>query len=132
VQLSEQALDPRLFSSPEGRDSFLQAHGTVSQFLDENVDARDELPAYLCLLGKATKDPKTWRAVKDDPVALLIRDDLKDPDLRDFYVEQRDWLAEVVVQLAPIATSSSVMGLTISLPFCTPTTRARFWPLLLQ
>jgi hypothetical protein len=110
VQLSEQALNPRLFSSQEGRDSFLQAHGAVCQILDKTDDTRKEMPAYLDRLDKAAKDPMSWRVVKDDPVALLIWDDLRDPELREFYIQERDWLAEIVVQLTPIAVDSTDEG----------------------
>jgi hypothetical protein len=110
VQLSEQALNPRLFSSRESRDSFLQAHGAVCQILDETYDTRKDLPDYLDRLDKAAEEPTRWRVVKDDPVALMIWDDLRDSELREFYIQERDWLAEIVVQLAPAARDSTDEG----------------------
>jgi hypothetical protein len=89
VRLAEYAIDPRLFTRPKDRDAFLLAHGTTCQVLDGDGGG---LTHYMGLLDRASADAETWRAVRDDSVALLLWDDLSDPTLRRFYLDERDWL----------------------------------------
>ncbi len=100
VELTEMALDPERFQRPEEREEFLIAYGTAMEGLEES-GAETLIAPMLDRLRRAETDPTLWDAVHDDPLALgLIDGVLDDPTLRDYYLAEREWLAEIIVQLA--------------------------------
>lgn len=101
LPLAELALDPQLFISSEDRESFLVAHGSACQILDR-LGESTKIPNYLARLRRASADRERWQAVKNDAMALLLWDKQPDSSLRAFYLQEEDWLAEILVQLAPL------------------------------
>ena len=92
-RLLQLAADINRAPSEADREAILYSHGTTLQTLlveDSGAAAQD----YLSQLESAAADPKLWPVVKDDPVGLLIAPHLQnDPELWQFYRDERDWLA---------------------------------------
>jgi hypothetical protein len=71
--------------------------GTAPQVA--SATAGDE---YLRQLERSASDAAVWRIVGDDPVALLLWSRYGAAIPWQFYHEQRDWLADILVQLSPL------------------------------
>jgi hypothetical protein len=99
IRLSSLAADPRRLTSLDEREAFLWAHGSAMQVLATTLDAT-ALDDYLQRVERASRDPETWRLAKSDALAMLVWEQVTEADLRRYYEEERDWLAEVLVQLA--------------------------------
>ncbi|MFT5856763.1 MAG: hypothetical protein ACI8XO_004017, partial [Verrucomicrobiales bacterium] len=96
--------------SESDREAILYSHGTTLQnlLIEETGSAADD---YLTQLESAAADPTLWPTVKDDPVGLLLAPHLKgEPDLWQFYRDERDWLADLLATAAPDAESDLTGG----------------------
>lgn len=98
VVLARIASDPSLCPSEEEREEFLTAHGTALQLLSR-VESPDPIRQYLELLVRSSQDSRLWDVARGDPMAMYVWQNVESEELREFYVEQRQWLAEVIVQL---------------------------------
>jgi hypothetical protein len=95
------ATDVGMAPSEADREAIVYSHGTTLQHLLLEKDGRGA-DDYLDQLEAASVDPEIWAIVRDDPVALLMWPYLEQDDvLWQFYVEQRDWLGEVLASAAP-------------------------------
>lgn len=110
VQLATIARQTIDISDEQQTEAFFQAHATTCQMLTKDTSG-SALRYYLDLLNQAAKDPSTWRVVRDDPVALLLWPHLRsDPAAWKYYEAEREWLAEVIADLAPANADESVPG----------------------
>jgi hypothetical protein len=92
--LAEMALDPTL--SSEQREAFLHAHASVLEQFAGHPEAE---AAYLDELKRVRVGAGGFADVRDDPVGVLVFGAVTDPGLRRYYLDQRDWLAEVLPEL---------------------------------
>ncbi|HEY1067879.1 MAG TPA: hypothetical protein VGE52_17280, partial [Pirellulales bacterium] len=89
--------EEQAFTTPAAREQFLVAHGAYHQMLLA-AGLRDEAARYLALLKKH-QTPLDREAVRDDAVAVLVWDAVSDPDVRAFYLREREWLAPLLAEL---------------------------------
>ena len=102
-RLLQLAADIGRAPSESDREAILYSHGTTVQNLlvEASGTAADD---YLDQLESAADDPELWPIVKDDPVGLLIHPHLEaEPELWQFYRDERDWLSDILATAAPAA-----------------------------
>jgi hypothetical protein len=87
-----------LATPADDRPSLLNTHGEAATGLGVTPAAQAD---YLHALDRALADPATRGEVIDDPVGLTVVRAVADPDLRRYYHDHRDWLAEPLAQLEP-------------------------------
>lgn len=100
--VADLALDPRLPKTPEQRRGMVDAYGGYFALLRESGD-EEMLEKASSKLSEAAASPELWEIVREDPAGLSVMEAVEDPALRKFYAAERDWLAEVIVQLVPRA-----------------------------
>jgi len=113
-RLARLAADINRAPSHTDREAILYSHGTTLQNLleDESGDSAEE---YLTQLESAASDPALWPTVKDDPIGLLIAPHIKDdPELWQFYRDERDWLADILATAAPDKTAEVAGGVFLA------------------
>ncbi|HUE14915.1 MAG TPA: hypothetical protein VMR25_12170, partial [Planctomycetaceae bacterium] len=112
LEIASLATDANLLPTAQDREAFITSHATTVRLLNDDP-AGEAVPEYVEYLKDAAKDPQTWRAVRDDPVAVLVWREVSDPALRDFYLQNRDWLAEILCQFTvdPNKPSDGITGL---------------------
>ena len=95
------AADINRAPSEADRDAILYTHGTTLQNLlvdETNSSAND----YLTQLENAAAQPELWPVIKDDPIGLLLAPYLSsEPEIWQFYRDERDWLGEILATAAP-------------------------------
>lgn len=119
--------DLDLVSSAEQRTSFIVANGTVIDALEglqtaggpAAVVADEALADYLRGLGKVAATPADYRAVADDPIGVMLFDEVREPELRRFYLtanansRHQDWLKAVIAEsVQPSGPTGSPFQLT--------------------
>jgi hypothetical protein len=119
--------DLDLAAGPEQRTSFIVANGTVIDALEDlgraggpAADVADKaLADYLGGLGKVAATPADYRAVADDPIGIMLFDEVRDPKLRQFYLtanansKHQDWLKAVIAEsVQPSGQDGSPFRLT--------------------
>lgn len=99
--ITQLGLNQQHFNSPEDRQAFVQSYGLLFAHLRQN--GLEQSPQLTQLLQTHARTPEAWQFFQADPIGLLVWDSVADPELRQFYLTQRDWLAEVLAQLTPAA-----------------------------
>jgi hypothetical protein len=92
-RLAKLALEKMDLRDEENRNAFLMSYSLVCESLAESSEWI-EINEFMTLLEQAANDPSAWPLVKDDPLALIIWSQIKDPSLLEFYHRNRDWLAD--------------------------------------
>lgn len=93
-----QILDEAMKLTGTARDEYIQAHATVvEQFNGQDPKA---IQLYASALKAAKAKPDDYKPVHDDPVGILVYFHVFDPGLRSYYVENRDWLSEVLATMS--------------------------------
>lgn len=96
--LTSLATDPGQFGQTGDRSDFINAHATAIQVFQDSGD-NEAATDYARLLTQAGADHSAWLAVRDDPVALVVFNQVKVQSLRDVYSREKDWLRELIPQL---------------------------------
>ncbi|MDR1613170.1 MAG: hypothetical protein LBT97_10390 [Planctomycetota bacterium] len=97
--LSAVGIDNYAQAPAHERDGFLNAYGAVYQNLLELDPSGAMTDDYAAALA-AAKDDRNWRAMADDPSALVFRRLLEDaPEAWEYYARERDWLDAILVSL---------------------------------
>ena len=91
--------------SEADREAIIYSHGTTLQALlveKDGIAARE----YLTQLETAAADSELWPIIKDDPVGLMLAPQLESqPELWQFYRDEREWLADILASAAPTEDS---------------------------
>jgi len=104
--LARQSIDP---GDQQAVETFFQAHATTCQMLIHD-DSGQTLEFYLNLLAQASQDPVAWKIVRDDPVGLVLWPCLRnDPGAWQYYGQERQWLAEVLADMAPAQVNAGTV-----------------------
>ena len=99
MALARLAVREGRFQVEADREAFVVAHATACEALTGAAGGAGS-DQYLTLLAEVEQQPAVWRVVREDPVALVLWPVIgSDAALWSFYVEQRDWLAEALVEL---------------------------------
>jgi len=104
VQLLSQAVDSGLCPTLESKQEFIQSHGTMlamankSGFFADQIMADKMVQDHLARLSRAMKDPNSWAQVRNDPLALFFLDGIEDLVLRQYYVDNSEWLGETLAE----------------------------------
>lgn len=101
AQIAALALDQVDLRDEETRSAFLVSHATACESLAIAADW-NAVNDYVDRLEQASEDSNVWSMVRDDPLGLVLWDQLKnDPqhDLLSFYHRNRDWLADPLAAL---------------------------------
>lgn len=111
LRLGDLASRGKLFDDSDDRREFLTAYGTALQLIDNSTAAN----AFLMTLQKSTDVDADWRAVKHDPVALLVWQQIEDARLskaqgaalRAYFSKERVWLTEFLATAADWSVASA-------------------------
>ena len=101
TRLAELALRPALLANERQREEFVWAHATVLQSLQEQ-GAKGLANDYLARLEHSTSDPAHWRVAKNDAMALLVFEQLAEPNLRTYYQREEEWLNELLLEISAL------------------------------
>ena len=106
--------EKHLTQSSEERTSFIVANATVLDAIDSIRSLPDggaqvaemATSSFLTDLGKVTSDPAAFRAVANDPIGIMLFDEVIDPEVRKFYLaanadsKHPDWLKAIIAETA--------------------------------
>ena len=102
VGFFDECLDKDIIRGDSERKSFIESQGALlamansRDIVDDPVLARRLVEDHVARIRRAMADPAYWAEVKDDPLAILILDEVQDPAIRRIYLRERIWLAEVI------------------------------------
>ena len=115
VELLDQAVDRQEFPDKESRESFLMAHGAVlavagdREILTDRAQARLAVRQHLQRIERARQSPD-WPKLKYDAVSVWILDGVRDPQLRSYYLDNRDWLGEALAEFRVAGNTGEARG----------------------
>ena len=103
-----------LAQSSEERTSFIVANATVLDAIDSIRSLPDggahvagmATSSFLTDLRKVTSDPAAFRAVANDPIGIMLFDEVDDSEVRKFYLaanadsKHPDWLKAIIAETA--------------------------------
>lgn len=115
LELARIASNPALCRDRDQREVFLTSHGAALQLLAQ-VASDEPLREYITLLNKSAKDTAFWEIARGDPMTMYVWEYVSSPELRQFYLEEREWLAEVVALLIQDEASKRGEGGTEEIP----------------
>lgn len=103
VKLLDLAMDKSDFPDEESRNAFLLAHGAIlavggdKEILTDRAQAQSAVRQHMQRIERARKSPD-WPKLKDDAVSVWILDGVKNQELRSYYLDNREWLGEVLAE----------------------------------
>ena len=115
VELLDQAVDRQEFPDKESRESFLMAHGAVlavagdREILTDRAQARLAVRQHLQRIERARQSPD-WPKLKYDAVSVWILDGVRDPQLRSYYLDNREWLGEALAEFRVAGNMGEARG----------------------
>jgi hypothetical protein len=124
LQLADYAVNPKIITADQ-RSTFLTAHGNFLQTIqfvqdgakDENI--RQTLDTftgdYLIQLDEAAKDTNKWGKVRENPMMIFLQMLKIEPELLEFYNEEKDWLDDCLYLLLLAMDSEVEIGETVAL-----------------
>ena len=116
IEAIELSVDKNLVYDNEDRKKVIYAHGSflylkeselikkalIEKNLEEQGKYKSEIQAlvneHFDRLKKFSKEPGTWEIVKYDPVAVIVFTEVEDSKLRQFYVENHEWVQDMFSQ----------------------------------
>ena len=133
IEAIELSVDKNLVSNNEDRKKVIYAHGSflylkeselikkalIEKNLEEQGKYKSEIQAlvneHFDRLKKFSKEPETWEIVKYDPVAVMVFTEVEDSKLRQFYVENHDWVQDMFSQFQNLPQEKEGGGTSVSI-----------------
>lgn len=133
IEAIELSVDKSLVSNNEDRKKVIYAHGSflylkeselikkalVTKNLEEQGNYKAEIQKlvneHFDRLKKFSKEPGTWEIVKYDPVAVMVFTEVEDSKLRQFYVENHDWVQDMFSQFQNLPQENEKEGASVSI-----------------
>ena len=127
------SVDKNLVQNDEDRKKVIYAHGSflylkeselikkalVEKNLEEQGNYKAEIQKlvneHFDRLKKFSKEPGTWENVKYDPVAVMVFTEVEDAKLRQFYVENQDWVEDLFSQFQNLPQENEKEGSFVSI-----------------
>jgi hypothetical protein len=145
IEAIELSVDKNLVSNNEDRKKVIYAHGSflylkeselikkalVTKNLEEQRKYKAEIQKlvneHFDRLKKFSKEPGTWEIVKYDPVAVMVYSEVEDSKLRQFYVENHDWVQDLFSQFQNLPQEKEEEGTSVSIKSVLETAQ-RYYP----
>lgn len=133
IEAIELSVDKSLVSNNEDRKKVIYAHGSflylkeselikkalIEKNLEEQGKYKSEIQAlvneHFDRLKKFSKEPGTWELVKYDPVAVMVFTEVEDSKLRQFYVENHEWVQDMFSQFQNLPQEKEKEGSSVSI-----------------
>ena len=133
IEAIELSVDKNLVSNNEDRKKVIYAHGSflylkeselikkalIEKNLEEQGKYKSEIQAlvneHFDRLKKFSKEPETWEIVKYDPVAVMVFTEVEDSKLRQFYVENHEWVQDMFSQFQNLPQEKEKEGTAVSI-----------------
>ena len=133
IEAIELSVDKNLVHDNEDRKKVIYAHGSflylkeselikkalIEKNLEEQGKYKSEIQAlvneHFDRLKKFSKEPGTWEIVKYDPVAVMVFTEVEDSKLRQFYVENHDWVQDMFSQFQNLSQEKEKEGSSVSI-----------------
>ena len=133
IEAIELSVDKNLVYDNEDRKKVIYAHGSflylkeselikkalIEKNLEEQGKYKSEIQAlvneHFDRLKKFSKEPGTWEIVKYDPVAVIVFTEVEDSKLRQFYVENHEWVQDMFSQFQNLPQEKEKEGSSVSI-----------------
>ena len=133
IEAIELSVDKNLVHDNEDRKKVIYAHGSflylkeselikkalIEKNLEEQGKYKSEIQAlvneHFDRLKKFSKEPGTWEIVKYDPVAVMVFTEVEDSKLRQFYVENHEWVQDMFSQFQNLPQEKEKEGTAVSI-----------------
>ena len=133
IEAIELSVDKNLVYDNEDRKKVIYAHGSflylkeselikkalIEKNLEEQGKYKSEIQAlvneHFDRLKKFSKEPGTWEIVKYDPVAVMVFTEVEDSKLRQFYVENHEWVQDMFSQFQNLPQEKEKEGTAVSI-----------------
>jgi len=133
IEAIELSVDKNLVHDNEDRKKVIYAHGSflylkeselikkalVTKNLEEQGKYKDDIQKlvneHFDRLKKFSKEPGTWEIVKYDPVAVMVFTEVEDSKLRQFYVENHEWVQDMFSQFQNLPQEKDKEGSSVSI-----------------
>ena len=133
IEAIELSVDKNLVYDNEDRKKVIYAHGSflylkeselikkalIEKNLEEQGKYKSEIQAlvneHFDRLKKFSKVPGTWEIVKYDPVAVMVFTEVDDSKLRQFYVENHEWVQDMFSQFQNLPLEKEKEGTAVSI-----------------
>ncbi|MEI7962170.1 MAG: hypothetical protein WCI04_07580, partial [archaeon] len=133
IEAIELSVDKNLVYDNEDRKKVIYAHGSflylkeselikkalVTKNLEEQGNYKAEIQKlvneHFDRLKKFSKEPGTWEIVKYDPVAVMVFTEVDDSKLRQFYVENHEWVQDMFSQFQNLPLEKEKEGTAVSI-----------------
>ncbi|MCY2942888.1 MAG: hypothetical protein NTV50_14640 [Planctomycetota bacterium] len=133
IEAIELSVDKNLVYDNEDRKKVIYAHGSflylkeselikkalIEKNLEEQGKYKSEIQAlvneHFDRLKKFSKEPGTWEIVKYDPVAVMVFTEVEDSKLRQFYVENHEWVQDMFSQFQNLPQEKEKEGSSVTI-----------------
>ena len=102
VQFFEECLDKDIVKGQRARQEFIESQGALlamantREVVEDPELAKRLVEDHVARIRRAMADQNYWEKVKNDPLAILILDEIDDLKIREIYLREREWLAPVL------------------------------------
>ena len=102
VEFFNECLDKDVIQGDSARRQYIDSQGALlamanpREIVEDPVLGRRLVEEHVARIRRAMAEPAYWAEVKDDPLAILVLDEVPDQGTRRTYLKERGWLGEVI------------------------------------